>query len=103
MRPPRGGLRHRYLVAYDIREPGRLRRTHATMLGYGDPLQYSVFLCDLSDAERALMEAALLRVIRVASDSVVIVDLGPAMGLAARRIRSIGSASLPRRQRYHVV
>lgn len=95
--------RHRLLVAYDIRDPARLRRTHATMLGYGDPLQYSVFLCDLSPAEQALMELALLRVIRVSIDSVLIVDLGPAGGVAINRIRSLGSASLPSRERFRVV
>ena len=36
--------RHRVLVCYDVREPKRLRQTYRTMLGYGDPLQYSVFV-----------------------------------------------------------
>mgnify|MGYP000653098870 CR=1 FL=1 len=48
--------RHRYVVCYDVREPKRLRKMHHTLLGYGDPLQYSVFVCDLSAAERVLME-----------------------------------------------
>lgn len=95
--------RHRLLVAYDIRDPVRLRRTHATMLGYGDPLQYSVFLCDLSPTEQAIMESALLRVIRVSDDSVIIVDLGPSGGTATSRIHTLGSASLPSRERFHVV
>jgi CRISPR-associated protein Cas2 len=95
--------RHRLVIAYDIRDPGRLRRTHATMLGFGDPLQYSVFLCDLSSTERALMEAALLRVIRPSSDSVVVVDLGPSDGVARDRIRTIGAADLPRRAGCHIV
>lgn len=95
--------RHRLLVAYDIRDPTRLRRTHATMLGYGDPLQYSVFLCDVSPTEQALMEVALLRVVRPSVDSILIVDLGPSSGVAADRIRTIGPAILPSRERYRVV
>ena len=76
---------------------------HTTMLGFGDPLQYSVFLCDLSSTERALMEAALVRVIRASSDSVIIVDLGPSDGVARDRIRTIGAAQLPPRTGYHIV
>jgi CRISPR-associated protein Cas2 len=44
--------RHRCIVAYDVRDPARLRRTHQVMLGFGDPLQLSIFLCDLAPAER---------------------------------------------------
>lgn len=97
------GPRHRLLVCYDVRDPRRLRRTHQTMLGYGDPLQYSVFLCELSPAEQVLMEEALLKVVRVSEDSVAVIDLGPARGLAARRIRTLGTALLTTRHRYKVV
>ena len=97
------GPRHRLLVCYDVRDPARLRRTHQTMLGYGDPVQYSVFLCELSPAEQVLMEGALLEVVRVSEDSVAIVDLGPARGLASRRIRTLGTALLPERRRYKIV
>lgn len=95
--------RHRLLVAYDVRDPDRLRRTHTTMLGYGDPLQYSVFLCDLSPVEQALMEAALMRVIRSGTDSVLIVDLGPSAGAAAKRLRLIGPMAIRGRERFRVV
>ncbi len=82
--------RHRYLVCYDVREQRRLRRTHDTMLGYGDPLQYSVFVCDLSDAERMLMEVSLLGVVNLREDSVMIVDLGPVGTLTEKRMRTLG-------------
>jgi len=97
------GIRHRLIVCYDIRDPVRLRRAHGTMLGYGDPVQYSVFVCDLSGTEAALMEAALLRVIRASADSVIIVDLGPASGAARLRIRALGTGMVPDRQSYHVI
>lgn len=95
--------RHRFVVCYDVREPKRLRKTHETMLGYGDPLQYSVFVCDLSQAERLLMEEALSRVVKLPEDWVHIIDLGPARGLALKRIRSLGSRPLPAPKRYQVV
>ncbi len=97
------GPRHRLLVCYDVRDPARLRRTHGTMLGYGDPLQYSVFLCELSPAEQVLMEEALLGVVKASDDSLAIIDLGPARGLAARRIRTLGTATIPTRRRYKIV
>lgn len=95
--------RHRYVVCYDVRDPVRLRRTHDTMLGYGDPLQYSVFLCELSPTERLLLEDALRRVVRLGEDSVLIIDLGPASGVARRRIRTLGQGRLPMRNRVTVV
>lgn len=79
--------RKRYLVCYDVRDPGRLRRTHQKMLGFGDPLQYSVFVCDLSDVELLKMEKALKKVVNLKDDSVIIADVGPVDGAARGKIR----------------
>lgn len=68
--------RRRYLVAYDIREPERLRVIHACMKGYGDPLQYSVFLCDLDGMEHLDMVGDLRAIMHEGEDSIAIVDLG---------------------------
>ena len=46
--------RRRYLVAYDIREDRRLRNVATCMEGYGDRIQYSVFVCDLSEEEAVI-------------------------------------------------
>lgn len=70
--------RRRYVVAYDIREPGRLRRVHKTMKGFGEPLQYSVFVCDLDPVERIRLDAAVGSVINHREDSIVFIDLGDA-------------------------
>lgn len=68
--------RRRYLIAYDIADPKRLRRICKIMEEYGERLQYSVFISDLSPAElihaRAKVESEML----MSEDSVVIVDLG---------------------------
>ncbi len=96
--------RRRYVVCYDVREPQRLRKTHRTLLGYGDPIQYSVFLCDLSEAEHVLMEEAIRRVVVLPEDSVVVIDLGPADGpTAKRRIRALGQKRVAERSRCVVV
>ena len=45
-------MRTSYLVSYDICDDKRLRKVFQTMRGYGDHLQYSVFQCQLTAADR---------------------------------------------------
>lgn len=65
-------------MAYDIRHPRRLRGVFKAMKEYGEHLQYSVFLCDLSGTEKPAMMLHLGNLIAHNEDSIVIVDLGPA-------------------------
>jgi len=95
--------RNGYLVCYDVRDSDRLRRTHKTMLGFREPLQYSVFFCDLSAVERMLLEAALRRVVKLTDDAVLIVDLGPSYGSARRRFKSLGRQLSPEIHRAVIV
>lgn len=88
--------RRRYLVCYDVRDDGRLRRVHSTVKGYGYPLQYSVFVCDLSDAEKVGLRWDVGEVMDFTADSVVLVDLGEADGRGADCFEFIGPhPSLP--------
>jgi CRISPR-associated protein Cas2 len=48
------------------------------MEGYGTRLQYSVFLCDLSDREVLVWRAEIVRQMAIDVDSVVYVDIGTA-------------------------
>ncbi len=73
-----GGMRRRYLVAYDIRDLRRLREVFTAMKGFGEHLQYSVFLCYLDGVEKAGMMLRLTGLIKHSEDSVAIVDLGEA-------------------------
>lgn len=68
--------RRRYLVAYDIREPKRLRAVHATMKGFGYALQYSVFICDLDPMEKIGLRTKVGEKMNQHEDSLVLVDLG---------------------------
>ncbi len=89
--------RRRYLVAYDIREPKRLRAVHSTMRAFGYPLQYSVFICDLDATEKIRLREALGKVVHHRMDSVALVDLGDAEARGAECIEFIGPApALPR-------
>ena len=68
--------RRRYLVAYDIREDKRLRSVAACVEGYGERIQYSVFVCDLTDQEAVTMRGDIENRIKPSVDSVMIIDLG---------------------------
>jgi len=68
--------RRRFLVAYDIREDRRLRSVANCVEGYGERIQYSVFICDLSDMEVVALRSDLETRIKHSEDSVMIVDLG---------------------------
>ena len=70
--------RRRFLVAYDIRDDRRLRSIAICMEGYGTRVQYSVFVCDLSDRERVLMRGDVETLMKMSEDSVMVVDLGVA-------------------------
>jgi CRISPR-associated protein Cas2 len=66
------------LVERDISDPNRLRRVHEVVKGYGYSLQYSLFICDLSEVEKIGLRSDLGGVIRFTEDRVAIVDLGEA-------------------------
>jgi len=68
--------RRRYLVAYDIRDDKRLHSIATCMEGYGYRIQYSVFICDLSDQEAVLMRGDVETRMKTTEDSVMVVDLG---------------------------
>ena len=68
--------RHRYIVAYDIRDPKRLRKVHKTVRSFGWPMQYSVFICDLDQMELIELRLALGAVLHHEVDSVALIDVG---------------------------
>ncbi len=88
-------MKHRYIVAYDVSDPKRLRQVHKKMKGYGDALQYSVFQCDLSDVQKLRMVEALTELINHVEDRVLIVDVGPAVGRARVAYEYIGRQVVP--------
>ncbi len=91
-------MRHQYVVTYDVRDAKRLRRTYRKMHGFGDPLQYSVFVCELSAKERVLLEEALTEILNLKEDQVLILNLGPIEGRGSNAIQALGRQALPRRR-----
>lgn len=70
--------RCRYLVAYDIREDRRPWNVAACCEGYGERIQYSVFICDLPDEEAVTMRGGIEVRVKHPEDGVMIIDLGKA-------------------------
>lgn len=69
-------MRYHYIVSYDIADPTRLRRVHRTMRDFGDGIQLSVFACQLTDRDRAVLECRLLEVLNQREDQVIFFKLG---------------------------
>lgn len=83
--------RTRFLLAYDIRDPKRLRRVHEIAKSWGDPLQYSIFLCDLTRTELIGLKSDLILAINRDEDSISIFDLGAPTGRGVECIEFIGT------------
>ncbi len=83
-------MRTTYLVCYDVANDKRLRRAFKTCRNFGDHLQFSVFECDLSPAEKIELERELSQVINQDEDQVLFVSLGPAEGRGDRVITALG-------------
>jgi len=68
-------MRAFYLLSYDVAEPKRWRRVHRVARDFGEPLQYSVFLCELSEKDKAALEGKLKGIIHEEQDQVMLVRL----------------------------
>ena len=60
------------------------------MRGYGDPIQYSVFVCDLSPKEMLLMKSDLIELINISEDRILIINSGSAEKTAKGNIITVG-------------
>ncbi len=66
-----------YVVSYDITDDKRRNHVAKELLGYGDRIQFSVFIVVASPAKLHRLRDALKRKIVAAEDSIAIFDLGP--------------------------
>ncbi len=96
-------MRNRFIVAYDVSDAKRLRRTFKKMNGFGEPVQYSVFSCDLSRKERVLLEEALTEIINLKEDRVLIIDTGPIEGRGTEMLATLGRQLKPEAREVTVV
>lgn len=80
----------RYVVAYDVRLDWRRTRIAHTLEGFGDRVQYSVFLVDAKPSRLLRLQAKLIRYLDLETDSILLFDLGPLEMGASRRMTTIG-------------
>lgn len=92
-------MRHVYLICYDIAAPDRLRRVHKTMKGFGDPMQFSVFRCELTRLELLDLQVRLADVLNSDEDRVMIARLGPIDGRGDESIEFWGAPLTRKTQR----
>jgi CRISPR-associated protein Cas2 len=83
-------MRCSYLVCYDVADAKRLRQVFKVCRNYGDHLQFSVFECELTPAEKARFETELTAIIKSSEDQVLFVNLGPADRRGRRSITALG-------------
>lgn len=83
-------MRTTYIVTYDIADDKRLKKVFKACRNFGNHLQFSVFECDLSPAERIRMESTLKEIINHSADQVLFIALGPSENRGSRVISSIG-------------
>ena len=78
--------RHKYLIAYDIRESGRLVRLHKRLKDWGRPVQFSVFEALLTGTETEAMWTMVGETIDQTEDWVVLYRLSRPFDEAVRHI-----------------
>lgn len=80
----------RLLVAYDIVDDRRRVRLANVLSAFGDRIQYSVFLVDLTPAKEVRLRARVASEIDPRFDSVLFCRLGPIASRGAESITYIG-------------
>lgn len=58
------------VVAYDVADDTRRTRLHTLLLGYGDPVQESLFECEVTERQRRTLRRRVARTIVPAVDRV---------------------------------
>lgn len=90
-------MRQYVLVSYDISNQKRWRKVFKIMKDYGEHVQYSVFICQLTDVQEALLKSKLDDVVHQQGDQVMFVHLGPVnKGQLDKRISTVGRPYMPR-------
>lgn len=81
---------HRYLIAYDVPSDRRRTRLAKILSGYGDRVQFSVFIVDAARAKLVRLREDVKNVIEQDEDSVLLCDLGLLTTLDDRVFSTIG-------------
>lgn len=84
--------RRHYLVTYDISDDKRRNQVFKLLHGFGNHVQYSVFLCELDEQELIRLRGRLGGEIHHREDQILILDLGKSIHPLDSIVESIGQA-----------
>ncbi|MCQ4610548.1 MULTISPECIES: CRISPR-associated endonuclease Cas2 [unclassified Corynebacterium] len=82
----------RTLICYDIIHDRRRDRVATTLQEYGDRVQYSVFIVDISPARLLQLKSELEQLIDSDEDSILFCDLGRVAELNEQRFGYLGKS-----------
>jgi len=88
-------MRKRYLITYDLSDDKRRTAIFKTLMGNGDHVQFSVFLCELNGVELARLKGTIGQAINHRQDQAIILDMGPAESAVDSTLECIGKAYAP--------
>lgn len=88
-------MRRRFLVSYDVSNDRRRTKMFEVLQGYGDHVQFSVFLADLTAQELVELRSRLRDWMNEREDQVLIVDLGQETRALAETLEVLGRPYVP--------
>ena len=88
-------MRKRYLIAYDVADDKRRNAIFKALMGNGDHVQYSVFLCELNAVELQRLKGLLTDSMNARQDQIIILNMGPAEGELTAKLQCLGKAYAP--------
>jgi len=94
-------MRGYYILSYDIVDQKRWRKVFRIAGDFGDPLQYSVFICFLSEKDKAILTEKLKNVISKDEDRVVLIKIRATEGIEDL-IESFGKPFEIQEKRYFI-
>ena len=78
-----------YLVAYDVRDPIRLRRVAMHLKGYGTRVQFSIFRCRLSERQAARLDWELKKLLAKEDDLMMVGLCAGCLGRVRKRHQNV--------------
>lgn len=92
-----------YVVAYDVSDSKRLKKVYDTLRDFGDPIQYSVFECQISERNLLILRDRLSKIVVKDADRIIFIRLGPVSDSTVSAFETMGCQFAPRDRRVQVV
>jgi CRISPR-associated protein Cas2 len=87
--------RRLYLCTYDVADDKRRTKLFEALKDRGEHVQFSVFLCELTEAERAGLVALSRELIHCEEDQLIILDIGAVTVDLTQNLDCIGKEWTP--------